>query len=156
MHKITKHAASAVLEGGLIAALAVGLLAGSALAGKSSGGHGGKPGGGTGTGGGTVAMVLVTDVNGNGAANWGDTITYTVSTSATQYPYVSTQCKQGSTLVLSDSAGWFASYAWPDARTFQLKSDRWTSGAASCTARPYSMDSGSQTILNTITFSVGA
>jgi hypothetical protein len=155
MHKHLKHAAGAVLEGSLIAALAVGLIAGSALAAKGGGGGHTKPGGGS-TGTGSLAMVVTTDVNGNGAANWGDTITYNVSTTATAYPYVSTQCTQGGTLVMSDSAGWFASYAWPDARFLRLASDRWTSGAASCTARLYSMDGGSQSILKTITFSVGS
>ena len=153
MHKILKHSAGAVLEGGLIAALAVGLIAGSALAGRAGGGHV-KPGGGT--GGGSVAMVLVTDVNGDGAANHGDTITYTVSTTATASPYVSTQCTQNGTLVLSGSAGFFAGYDWPSARTFVLATDRWTGGAASCIARLYSMDGGSQTILSTLNFSVGA
>jgi hypothetical protein len=156
MNKILKHTAGAVLEGGLIAVIAVGLIAGTAFAGKPASGSGGGKHGGGGSGGGTVAMVLVADANGNGAANYGDSITYTVSTSATAYPYVSTQCSQSGTLVLSTSAGWFASYAWPGARTVPLATDAWTGGAASCTARLYSMDGGSQSILATITFSVGA
>jgi hypothetical protein len=155
MKKLIAHVSGAAIEASLVALLVVGLMAGTAFAAKGGGGGHGKPGGGS-TGGGTVAMLLVTDANGNGAANWADRITYTVSTSATAYPYVSTQCTQNGTLVLSDSAGWFASYAWPDARQFDLKSDRWTGGSASCTARLYSMDGGSQTILSTITFAVGA
>ena len=153
MNKIFKHATGAVLEGGLIAVVAIGLVAGSALAAKPA--ASGKHGGGTG-GTGTVVLVLVNDVNGNGSADHGDSITYTVSTSATVYPYVSTQCSQSGTLVLSTSAGWFASYAWPGARTVPLATDAWTSGAASCTARLYSMDSGSPSVLATITFAVGA
>jgi hypothetical protein len=158
MNRFIKHAAGAVLEGGLIAAIAVGLIAGTAFAGKPSGGGttGGHHGGGGTTGGGTVSMVLVSDMDGNNAANYGDSITYTVSTTATQYPYVSTQCTQGGSLVLSTSAGWFASYAWPSARTVPLATDAWTGGSASCTARLYSMDGGSQTVLATITFAVGA
>jgi hypothetical protein len=150
-----KRLAAATLEAGLITALTFGLIAGSVFAAKGGGGtkHGG---GGTGTGGGTVAMVLSTDVNSNGSVNWGDTITYTVSTTATAYPYVSTQCTQSGVLVLSGSAGWYDSYAWPSARFVPLATDRWTGGAASCTARLYSMDGGSQSVLQTITFGVGA
>ena len=152
MNRIFKHATGAVLEGALISLLVVGLMAGTAFAAKSGGAHV-KPGG---SGGGSVAMVLVTDVNGNLAANWGDSISYTVSTTATIYPYVSTQCTQGGVLVLSDSAGFFPSYAWPASRVITLSTARWTGGAASCTAKLYSMDSGSQTILNSLSFSVGA
>jgi len=49
MHRILKHAAGAVLEGTLIAALIVGLVAGTTLAargGKAGGGGGGTTGGG--------------------------------------------------------------------------------------------------------------
>lgn len=154
IRSVLSHSTQAVAEGALISLLVVGLMAGSALAAKpaSSGGHT-KPGGGSG---GTVTLVLVADANGNGAPNWADTITYSVSTAATTQPYVSTQCTQSGVLVMSTSAGWYASYAWPSARQFQLMSDRWTGGAASCVARLYSMDGGSQTILSTISFAVGA
>jgi hypothetical protein len=161
MKKHLKHVGAAVLEGGLIAVVAVVLVAGSAFAGKpgstTTGGGGGNHGGGGTTGGsGTVALVLVNDANGNGAANWGDSVTYTVATSATAYPYVSTQCTQNGSLVLSTSAGWFASYAWPGARTVPLATDAWTGGAATCTAKLYSMDSGSPSTISTLTFAVGA
>jgi hypothetical protein len=158
IRSVFNHSAQVIAEGALISVLAIGLVAGSALAAKpSAGGTGGGKHGGGGTGGsGTVAVVLNTDVNGNGSINWGDTVTYTVATTATVYPYVSTQCTQSGTLVLSDSAGFFASYAWPDSRFLRLATDRWTGGAASCTARLYSMDGGSQSILGTVAFSVGA
>jgi hypothetical protein len=161
IRSVFTHSAQVIAEGALLSLLVVGLMAGTAFAAKgggsgAGGGGGHKGGGGSGSGGGTVAMVLSTDVGNDGAVSWGDTITYTVSTTATVYPYVSTQCTQNGTLVLSDSAGWYASYAWPDARFLRLATDRWTGGAASCTARLYSMDGGSQTILNTISFSVGA
>jgi hypothetical protein len=155
IRSVFSHSAQAIAEGALISLLVVGLMAGTAFAGKPAAGTGGHKGGG-GSGGGTLAVVLVTDVNGNGMINWGDSVTYTVSTTATVYPYVSTQCTQNGVLVLSDSAGYFPSYAWPAAQVIRLATDRWTGGAASCTARLYSMDTGSQTILNTITFAVGA
>jgi len=153
---ILTHSAQAIAEAALISVLAIGLAAATAFAAKPTGWAGGHHGGGGSGGSGTVAVVLTADVNGNGRINWSDTITYTVSTTATAYPYVSTQCTQNGTLVLSDSAGWYASYAWPNSRFLRLATDRWTGGAASCTARLYSMDGGSQTILQTITFAVGA
>jgi hypothetical protein len=99
---------------------------------------------------------MVADTNGNGAPNFGDEITYNVSTSATAYPYVSTQCYQGRTHVLSASAGYYPSYAWPGAETVALQSGAWTGGGASCTATLYSMDSGSQATLATLSYTVGA
>jgi hypothetical protein len=157
LRAVISHVALAVLEAGLIAALVVGLMAGTAFAGKggaSKPGGGGKPAGGGGSG--TLTLVMVNDANGNGAPNWGDSVTYTVATTSTASPYVSTQCTQNGVLVLSTSAGWFASYAWPNARTVPLATDRWTGGAASCVAKLYSMDSGSPSVFTTLNFSVGA
>ena len=134
MHKHLKHAAGAVLEGGLIAALAVGLLAGSAFAARGGnartggGGHS-KPSAGSGT----LAVVMVDDVNGNGSANYRDTITFNV-TSNLASPYVSVTCKQGGTLVYSASAGFYADFPWPGAQNMPLYSPSWTSGAADCVA----------------------
>jgi len=160
MRSVLTHSAQAVAEGALIALLVVGLAAGTTFAAKGGGGGGGggggHHGGGGTTGGGSLALVLVYDANGNGAANWADSITYTVSTTATAYPYVSTQCTQNGALVLSSSAGFFPSYPWPDSQVVPLTSPVWTGGAASCTAKLYSMDSGSQVILSTLSFSVGA
>lgn len=99
---------------------------------------------------------MVSDANANGAPNWNDSVTYTVATTATTQPYVSTQCYQGTTLVLSTNAGFYASYAWPGAQTVPLESNVWRSGGASCAAKLYSMDGGSQTILATFAYSVGA
>jgi len=155
VRRATAHTFLALLEGLLIASMLVLLVAVAALAGKPRGGWGGKPhGGGTTSGAGTVAMVVAVD-NGAAGANWNDSVTYAVSTTATQYPYVSTQCTQNRTLVLSTSAGFFPSYAWPSAQVVPLTTDRWTGGAADCTAKLYSMDGGSQATLATITFHVG-
>ena len=153
VRRATAHTLPALLEGLLIASMLILLVAGSAFAGKPSGGGGGKPHGGATSGGGTLAMLVAVD-NGASGANWSDSVTYTVSTSATLYPYVSTQCSQNWTLVLSTSAGFFPSYAWPSAQVVPLATDRWTGGAADCTAKLYSMDGGSQTTLATITFHV--
>jgi hypothetical protein len=129
----------------------------AAFAGKPGGGGGGgghKPGGGGGSG--TVSLVVVSSPYNDGLAHYGGQVTYTVSTTATVYPYVSTTCYQGSTLVLSTSAGFYASYAWPSAQTVPLQSSYWTGGSATCTAKLYSMDSGSATTLGTLSFTVAA
>lgn len=107
-------------------------LAPSALDARTGGGKGG---GGTTTGGsGSVSLVMVTDNNGDGLPNWGDTITFQVSTTATSVPYVNLACYQNSVLVASASAGYFDAYPWPGARLVTLNSRTWTSGAADCTA----------------------
>jgi hypothetical protein len=118
----------------------------AALAGKG-GIHGG---GGNPTGDGTIDLVLLD--SSDGLAHWGQQVTYTVSTTETEYPYVSTTCYQDTTLVLSTSAGFYASYAWPSAQVVPLQTQVWTGGDADCTAKLYSMDSGSQTILSTLSF----
>ena len=56
IRSVLKHSTMAVLEGALVASLVVGLMAGTALAGKPGGGGGhGKPGG-SGTSPATVAV----------------------------------------------------------------------------------------------------
>ena len=66
IRSVLKHSTMAVLEGALVASLVVGLMAGTALAGKGSGGH--KPGGGAG-GSGSLALQMITDNDGNGSPN---------------------------------------------------------------------------------------
>ena len=144
--RFTSHTLMALAEASLVALLVVGLMAGTAFAGKGAGGGGGKPPKGGSTSG-TLALVLLQDANGNGAPNWNDTITFTVTTSA-QYPTVDVRCYQAGSLVYSGSAGWYESYPWPGARIMPLYSPSWTGGAATCSA-----------VINTggkLDFSVGA
>ena len=73
------------------------------------GGGGGKPGGGKGgtgsTGGsGSLALVMVTDV-GTSGTSLGDRVTFTVSTTATVYPWVRVNCSQNGTQVYNQSNG---------------------------------------------------
>ena len=147
---IFSHSAQAVAEGALVSLLVVGLLAGTAFAAKGGGGGGGhgKPGAGS-TGSSTIAVVMVNDVNGDGLPNWGDTITFSISTTATSYPYVDLTCYQGGALVAGGSAGFYPSYPWPGSQNMPLKSPSWTSGAASCNAVL-------NTNLATLNFNVGA
>jgi hypothetical protein len=118
--------------------------------GSTSGGGGGKHGGG-GTSGGSssLALVMVNDANGNGGPNYGDTITFKVTTSATAQPYVEVTCSQNGTTVYSAWAGFYAGYLWPAQQNMPLTSPAWTGGAASCVATL-------NTSLAKLSFSVGA
>jgi hypothetical protein len=92
---------------------------------------------------------MVSDANGNGSPNWGDTITFNVSTTATTTPYVEVTCSQGGVIVYSAWAGFYDSYPWPGQRLMPLSSPSWTGGAATCTAVL-------NTSLATLGFEVGA
>jgi len=100
-------------------------LAPSALAAKRGGaGQGGSSSS-------SLSLVMVKDLNGNGLPNWGDTVTFDVSTTAS-YPEVLLECSQNGALVFSQRAGFFPSYMW--SKDFTLQSSSWTGGAADCTA----------------------
>jgi hypothetical protein len=147
------HSTQAILEGALVSLLVVGLLAGTALAGKGTGGGGkGKPG--STTSGGTVTVVMVTDANGNGAPNYGDQITFSVSGAATSTPSVQLDCRQNGTLVYAMSAGIYPDY--PFTQTYTLRSNYWTGGAAACVATLYVASGGTTTVLSKTNVAVGA
>jgi len=120
-----KSAASFVVL--VLAVLALALVP-TAVAGK--GGNGGKPGGGSSS----ISLApLVYDANGNGVPNHGDTVTFNVSTTATNQPYVNLLCYQNGVLGYNSWRGYFAGSLdtnW----NFVLGSGGWTSGAADCTA----------------------
>ena len=71
--------------------------------------------------------------------NFNDVVTFDAATSATDTPAVQLDCYQGSTLVSTQSAGFYP--AWPWSTDFTLKSGAWTGGAADCTARLYKTSS---------------
>lgn len=150
---VFKHGAQALAEGSLIALLVVGLMAGSVLAGKPDSSGQGKPSGGGG-GGGSLALVMVTDGNGDGLPNWGDQVTFNVSTTATDRPTVRLHCYQNGTLVYTFSAGFFADYPWTT--VYGLSSQSWTGGAADCTASLiYSGNNGRINTVATLNIAVG-
>lgn len=127
--RFTSHTLMALAEASLVALLVVGLMAGTAFAGKGAGG-GGKPGGGGTTGGGTIAMV---PMDGATEAHFGARVTFTVSTSATPYPYVHLKCFQGGALVAEARQGFFPTALGNE--WFVLgPTPAWTGGAADCTA----------------------
>ena len=135
----TTHTLMALAEASLIALLVVGLIAGTAFAAK----------GGKGDGGSTLALVVLDE---DGVANYGDQVTFHASTTATDRPFVSLKCYQGS-LVYSGSAGLFDAYMW--SKTFTLRSSYWTGGAANCDARLYvARSNGRTTTLATMSFVV--
>ena len=132
---VLKHTSQAVLEGALIAALIVGLVAGTALAARGGGGGstgGGKHGGGT--TGGSISVKMVTDANDNGSPNYGDQITYDVSKAGVVNPFITTKCVQNGVNVLTTFAGYYPEYLWSGAQTITLTAELWNGGAATCTA----------------------
>jgi len=134
IRSVFNHTAQVFAEGALLSLLVVGLMASTAFAAK-----GGQNGGTTTGGGGSLSVRMVTDANGNGSPNVGDTISFNVSTTATDKPWVKVNCNQGGSWVYTSSAGFFAAYAW--APNFTLSSTMWTSGAADCTATLYKVGS---------------
>jgi hypothetical protein len=103
---------------------------GAAVAGKCD--HGNNPhcsGGGT-SGGGTISLVLLNSTDGQ--AHWGQTVTFNVSTTATDQPWGNLNCYQNGVLVAQGWEGFFAGSL--DDQMFRLYSPQWTGGEADCTA----------------------
>jgi len=106
------------------------------------------------SGGGSLSLVMVNDANGNGLPNYGDSVTFNVSTTATNVPFVGLRCWQGTNWVYDAYVGYFPSYLgdpW-----FALVSNYWDPGlAATCTARLFYNDSrGREHVLATVDFGV--
>jgi len=145
--KIRKPTPAGAVLGGVALVVSLALVP-AALAGK------GKPGGGC--GGGTITgPVLVTDVNGNGVANFGDTVTFNESTTATSQPYVNVLCYQNGVQVMNSWNGFFDQALNPT-RNFGLYSPSWQSGAASCTAWLDMYTKRGTAQLASVSFQVGA
>src|SRR5206468_11126468 len=132
---MTRRIAHAAQIGAIALALA---LVPAALAAK--GGNGGG-GGGTTSPSSSLSVVMVSDANGNGLPNWGDTITFKVSTTATTMPQVRTVCYQNGAQMYFHEGGFYPGDPWaPGDQMFILKSYGWTSGAADCTATIFYMN----------------
>jgi hypothetical protein len=121
------HGIQAVAEGGLLAVVVVGLMAGAAFA---SGGQGSRESSST------INVVVVGTFGATGAAStqavYGGKVTFDISTGATAYPFVNLKCYQNGNLVAEGWDGFFDG-ALGD-RMFGLYSPQWTAGAADCTA----------------------
>ena len=146
LKRFTTHTLMALAEASLVALLVVGLIAGTAFAGK-----GGKGGGKPTSGGGTVELVVLS--GGDATPNWGESVTFTVSTTASTRPFVGLSCYQGGVWVYSGSVGYFPEYPWD--QYFILRNGTWSSGAADCTAKLYYVNSrGNSVTLATMSFAV--
>ena len=142
------------LAAAALAVAALTTLGASAPALAAKGGGGGKPAGGSTSGSSlSLATPLVNDVNGDGLPNWGDTVTFDVSTTATTAPYVDLNCYQNGALVYGATSGFFDGYMWPWTKDMTLSSQSWTGGGADCTATSYYFGSrGKKVVLNTLNF----
>ena len=102
--------------------------------------------------GGTSSLKLVVLTGADQVPNWGEQITFDVSTTATAYPNVDLTCVQNGTTVYGATTGYYDSYPWPWTRVMTLGSQAWTSGAADCTARLYYLDGKRTVTLATLAF----
>jgi hypothetical protein len=145
---------SSLRRGMLAAAVALVALTFASVA--LAGNGGGTKGTGGNAGSSTLTLAMVTDLNANGLPNWGDTVTFKVSTTATTEPHVDLTCTQNGTVVYSATTGFFAGYPWPWTQNMTLSSQKWTGGSAACSARLYYF-SGSKTVtVSTLSFTAGA
>ena len=127
----------------------------AAFAAKGGGGNGGKPS--TGSSSLSIQKPLVYDTNGDGVPNWGDTITFNISQTATTEPYVDLTCSQNGVVVYGATAGFFASYPWPWTQNMKLGSQMWAGGNASCAAVLYMFyGGGKKQILAKLSFTAYA
>ena len=98
----------------------------AAFAAKSTGGkHRG-----TTTGTSSISLVLVNSTD--GLAHYDQTVTFNISTTATDQPWVGLKCYQNGTLVAEGWDGYFQGSL--SGRNFVLASPSWTGGDADCTA----------------------
>ena len=89
----------------------------------------------------------------DGVVSHGDTVTFTVTTSASK-PYVGVRCYQGTSFVFDSYVGYYSG-AW-FSRDFLLDSTYWADGTgASCTARLFTYDNrGRERVQATKSFNV--
>jgi hypothetical protein len=163
MHRLVVLAAVAVLAAGIpgCARDAAGsrdssstILGPTALGAPTVTATGGKGGGTKPSGGGSssLTLVMVTDTNSNGLPNWGDSVTFKVSTTATTEPHVDLTCSQSGTVVFGATTGFYPSYPWPWTQIMTLSSPSWQSGAANCTAVLYYFSGRKNVILASTSF----
>jgi hypothetical protein len=158
--KIKKPTPAGALLTALVLVVSLALVP-AALAGK--GGAGGTAGGG---GGGhkttsytgsfvNTNPVMVSDANGNNAPNFGDGITFNVTSNATYYS-VELDCSQNGAVVFRQVVGFGLGWTW--SQTYTLRSSIWTGGAADCTAVLYASnaDGSNRQNLASLAFAVGA
>ncbi len=102
----------------------------------------------------SLSLVLLNSTD--GLPHYGQSVTFTVSTTATTQPSVSLYCYQNGVLVVAGAAGFYPGYPWPGAQIFTLSGGSWTGGAANCTATLYYFNGKSNITLKTLNFQVYA
>jgi len=115
----------------------------------------GKGGGKNGGGNYRFALMMSTDINGNGLPDWGDTVTFDVSTTESTEPHVDLTCSQNGVVVYGATTGYFATYPWPWTQFMTLSSSAWRGGAADCTAELYYFSGRRISVLGSIDFTAG-
>lgn len=130
------------------ATLLAGSLAGIADAARG-GNHGDNSRGGGKNGDSSLTLVNLTD----DATSRHDSITFELSTTATDRPYVKLICSQAGRDVINGSIGYFEGWPWAD--YFVLNSSTWVDGGAECTAELYMLAAnGRHHTLADVAFSV--
>jgi hypothetical protein len=112
------------LAASLVAALA---LAGAAFAGNGVGSI--KQSASTISAPVVVSTATLSAASATSGPRFGDTVTFDISTTQTDNPFVNVDCHQTGVLV---ERSWAA--FWPSSGTFVLSSPAWTGGGADCTA----------------------
>jgi hypothetical protein len=151
-----------IAVGALVACLALGARGDASFAGKGGGGKGGgggdkgggKPGGGSSSS--SLSVVMVEDGNQDGSPNWGDVITFDISTTDTSEPNVSLTCTQDGVVVYGAVSGYYAGYPWPWTQEMSLASGAWDGGSANCTAVLQTYSRTKVIDLASISFTAGA
>ena len=143
IRSVLSHSTQALIEGALISLLVVGLMAGTAFAGKG-GGHT------TTGGGGTISLALM---DGATVAVYGARAGFTVATTATPYPYVHLMCSQNGSLVAEGRTGFFPT-AIGNEWFYLGPTPNWQGGAADCTAKLEKYSNKGWSVLATTSFSV--
>ena len=121
------------------------------VAAQGKGGHK-DPAGGSSS---SLTLVTSTDINGNGLPDWGDTVTFKVSTTETTEPHVDLTCSQQGVVVYFATTGYFDGYLWPWTQFMTLSSTAWQGGAADCTAELYYFSGRRSPVIASISFTAG-
>jgi hypothetical protein len=145
--KIRKPTPAGAVLAGVVVVLSLALVP-AAFAGK---GHQSSSGGSSSI----TGPVMVVDNNGDGLPNWGDTVTFNVSTTATTTPFVYLNCYQNGALVASGTKGFWDGSIDPN-WNFGLSSPTWQSGAADCVASLEMQTKKGWSQLASVSFQVGA
>lgn len=109
----------------------------------------------------SISLVLMSAPTTSGTTdpNFGDSVTFAVSTNATSRPFVHLRCSQNGSLVYEGWQAWF--YGANGPQSFNLGgTTAWQGGAADCTAYLENWDSysknGKVTVLASASFHVDA